>query len=1357
MANLVVTTSADIENPNDDLLSLREAIAAANADPDQSTITFASGAGDAFANDAVIRLTQGELQVTEALTIDGSSAGGELVITGDANDDDVTLAGTDVTDSSSLRSMLDDNSRVLNATADTHLIGLTITGGRTTGYNGFDNTIYSGGGIRSEADVVLTGVTLAGNSTTGGYGGGGGLFAAGAVTLTGSKVSGNFVQGYDSIGGGLQADGAVTITDSAITNNSAFGDYGVGGGVFSRAETTIIGSLITDNTAGAGGGVLSLGRLVVENSTVARNSTFDYFGYGGGLFGRDELTIVNSIITDNSTSTDSGNGAGVFSDGNLTIVGSTVSNNSAGGFLSSGGGAASYANATIINSTVSGNSASGFGGNGGGIYTVGATTLVSSTVTGNSVGDPQGFYTPLGGGVFSQGGINLVNSIVLGNATEMEANELFDENSQITFAGANIVGADSAAFDVSGFTGVTNANPTDVFALTEAIEDSPLVQAGVLAANGGLVETVALRSDPNNPALDAGDSSQLTESEIGIDFNGDGDLFDAILTDAAGNARVVDQIDVPDDGSSALDLGAVEVQNQVSAAPPATVVRIQTEDFESLGGAVEGYQVENRVIADEGQQLRLAGNTPTGTATLPLTTDLGIAAGLNDITVQVFDESDGESTLLLLLNGDLVGEVVFDFDTGSPNPSNESRRLVVFEGINIQPGDTLQLTGARDGNEPARIDFVEFSSTDDASPPPPPPPPAEPSIVSISPPTPDNVMESGDAGSTSLSFPVTFDTLATAPVELSFTVNINGDPQTLTQTIAPTGGAIVVEVDNDAVDNGAEVVSIDLTGVTGDAALGLASSATATVVEDDQATPPPPPPSPATVVRIQTEDFESLGGTVEGYQLENRAIADEGQQLRLAGNTPTGTAALPLIADLGIAAGLNDITVQVFDESDGESTLQLLLNGGLVGEVVFDFDTGSPNPSDETRRLVVFEGVNIQPGDTLQLAGARDGNEPARIDFVEFSSTDDASPPPPPPPPPTESPVVSIAAPTPDSVVESGDDGATPLSFPVTFDRLPTAPVELSFTVDLNGDLQALTQTIDPTGGAIVVEVANDAINNGSEVVSIELTGVTGDAALGLASSATATVTEDDEVTPPPPPPPPPPPSPSTVVRIQTEDFESLGGTVDGYQVENRVIADEGQQLRLAGNTPTGTATLPLATDLGIAAGLNDITVQVFDESDGESTLQLLLNGGLVGEVVFDFDTGSPNPSDETRRLVVFEGVNIQPGDTLQLAGARDGNEPARIDFVEFAAVTSTVTTQGSLFGNASPQSFVQDLSSDTFSSSLFESSTMQMEMAQTSLTLGATAAPNTAQEPMVQVTSLAFDQEENEFESTITLIDDGL
>ena len=88
-----------VDDPSDGLTSLREAIAFTNrifsSNGDSDTITFDANVftgGD----DNLIRLTQGELPISDSLIIDGNLVGG-VVITGDANGDDVTVGGTNIT------------------------------------------------------------------------------------------------------------------------------------------------------------------------------------------------------------------------------------------------------------------------------------------------------------------------------------------------------------------------------------------------------------------------------------------------------------------------------------------------------------------------------------------------------------------------------------------------------------------------------------------------------------------------------------------------------------------------------------------------------------------------------------------------------------------------------------------------------------------------------------------------------------------------------------------------------------------------------------------------------------------------------------------------------------------------------------------------------------------------------------------------------------------------------------------------------------------------------------------------------------------------------------------------------------
>ena len=154
--------AALVANDGGDGISLREAIVAANNTVGEDAITF-DGSVFTGEDSSLIRLTQGELAITDSLTIDASTAVA-VTITGDANDDDFTNT-TNITNviRSNFNDLLDDNSRVLNFTAptgDLTLEGLTITGGHTTGdeVNSDEEItiIHSGGGVRFLSTGALT-------------------------------------------------------------------------------------------------------------------------------------------------------------------------------------------------------------------------------------------------------------------------------------------------------------------------------------------------------------------------------------------------------------------------------------------------------------------------------------------------------------------------------------------------------------------------------------------------------------------------------------------------------------------------------------------------------------------------------------------------------------------------------------------------------------------------------------------------------------------------------------------------------------------------------------------------------------------------------------------------------------------------------------------------------------------------------------------------------------------------------------------------------------------------------------------------------------------------------------------------
>jgi hypothetical protein len=259
----VVTNDAD-NGPG----SLRAAIAAANAEPGSDTIVFAPAY---FSVPRTITLTNGELTITDSVTIAGPESG-------------VTISGTNA-------------SRVFNlaipGTGNVTMTDLTISDGKANGGAGIlanddnltltrctvsNNTStdpnYQGGGVSTGQDAgtwTFTDCTFSGN--TGGRGGAIYFFTGGTLNMMACTVSGN--KATDSNGGG----GLYNYRNTATIINSTFsGNQSAGAGgaiqVYYTANVTIRNSTITGNTAtGRGGGVnVVSGSLTISSSIIAGNS-----------------------------------------------------------------------------------------------------------------------------------------------------------------------------------------------------------------------------------------------------------------------------------------------------------------------------------------------------------------------------------------------------------------------------------------------------------------------------------------------------------------------------------------------------------------------------------------------------------------------------------------------------------------------------------------------------------------------------------------------------------------------------------------------------------------------------------------------------------------------------------------------------------------------------------------------------------------------------------------------------------------------------------------------------------------------------------------------------------------------------
>ncbi|MEM6744105.1 MAG: hypothetical protein AAF676_10265, partial [Pseudomonadota bacterium] len=331
MATFIVTSNRDDGRGG---LTLREAIAAANASPGEDVIEF-DGSVFSGGEENLIRL-ESTLVIRDSVTIDASRVAG-VTITADRAGNDVTdrnfVTDIDATGASDLA----DNFRVLYVTDDneaTTLRGLTLTGGyvdvsRWQGENRqparfeheYESRSTAGGGIlvnRGELNIIdgaVSGNAVDNRAGEGNRSPGGGIafdpffnpFDQPVepiwLRLIGSTVDGNRLLGEETLyGGGILARW-LNVIDSTISNNRTESKNAGGGGVYVQYQGDFTNATIHGNVAvnGNGGGVAAPNNAQFFNSTLVGNSAEGEFSRGGGFAGRsllswaDEEAVRNEV------------------------------------------------------------------------------------------------------------------------------------------------------------------------------------------------------------------------------------------------------------------------------------------------------------------------------------------------------------------------------------------------------------------------------------------------------------------------------------------------------------------------------------------------------------------------------------------------------------------------------------------------------------------------------------------------------------------------------------------------------------------------------------------------------------------------------------------------------------------------------------------------------------------------------------------------------------------------------------------------------------------------------------------------------------------------------------------------------
>ena len=285
---ITVTTLSDTETAGK--ITLRDAIATANADAAGDTISFANSL---FASNQpmTIGLTQGPLQISSSMSITGPGAN-KLTVSGNhlsqvfiVNDgitstDQVAISGLTIANG------LANSAYIIEGSGG----GISNTEHLTLSNDVFTGNVseLQGGAVYNLGTLTCTNDTFASNSAV--YGGG--VYNLGAF----SSSSNTYYSNLATDGGGFDNAGNMTSSGDTVSNNVAY-NGGYGGGIANLRNLTITNDTIADNIAqsnlhGFGGGVANLSRLVSTNVTIVGN-------YGGGVYNRYQWSSMDTIVAGN--------------------------------------------------------------------------------------------------------------------------------------------------------------------------------------------------------------------------------------------------------------------------------------------------------------------------------------------------------------------------------------------------------------------------------------------------------------------------------------------------------------------------------------------------------------------------------------------------------------------------------------------------------------------------------------------------------------------------------------------------------------------------------------------------------------------------------------------------------------------------------------------------------------------------------------------------------------------------------------------------------------------------------------------------------------------------------------------------
>ena len=667
LAMLNVNSTADIFSPGAGTVTLRSAIAAANADSSANPFVINVPAGTysltlTNAAEETGDMT-GDLDITTTLhsvTIAGSGTSGPNATVIDASglntagfhDRAFHITGSGVI--AVFQNLVIQNGQATNdgtngASTDPTTInngnraggGILNNGGSVTLNNVIIKSCMSlgrgdvaggptggilearGAGLASlgTGTVIVMNSTLTGNTSLGGNGtagvnvniassakGGSVYFEGGTLNIDGSRIDTSAANG--GAGSGVPQDGMLNGGNGGLAQG---GGVWIGGGTVTVNNTTFDTTAATGGASGGGGnssgvpGEADGGGIYSLGNTTVTNSTFHMTGVTGGTAG--DAFGPSGIGSHTASGGGNGQGGAIFADGGSLIVDTaTFANNSAVGGNGGNGGQ------TDGSQGAHGAGGMAFGGaiaNNAGTVSIKHSTISLNNAQGGNSGVNMGGANkparPVAAG--TGGGVRVGPASVTVENTIIAGDTAANGTGDTTSAPTPSPNVDGAATS-NGHNLLGDATGAMGFSGTgDQTGANPMLAA--LADNTGPTETMALM--PGSPAIDAGVAS--------------GAMFDQ-----RGLARTFDDPTVTNvSGSDGTDIGAFELQPLCTIMVPTNIV---APNDANMCGAVVNYSAPTGTCGPFMEDHASGSFFPVGVTTVNVTSMAGKTASF---TVTVND------------------------------------------------------------------------------------------------------------------------------------------------------------------------------------------------------------------------------------------------------------------------------------------------------------------------------------------------------------------------------------------------------------------------------------------------------------------------------------------------------------------------------------------------------------------------------------------------------------------------------------------------------------------------------------------------------------------------------------------------